>query len=97
MEITKEELIAYTEAATKTATALEKIADRLVDISGAQKNCQDKFCSQMIELVKTNHSLLLSIDERSKDITLLKWLWFSLAGVVGLGMIVLEVFNKFHN
>ena len=95
MDISKEELLAYTEAATKTATALEKIADRLIDISAQQKNCHEKFCGSMLELIKTNHELLLHIDQKTNDVGIIKWVTISLMSVVGLGWIILQIFH--HN
>ena len=96
MEITREELMAYTDAATKTAAALEKIADRLIDISVSQKDCHEKFCTNMLEIIKTNHSLLINIDKKTDDITLLKWLWFSIGALVAISWILFKIVAAIH-
>lgn len=76
-EITKEELLAFTEASNKTATALEAITNRLTDIIAKQdkliekvsnginddiKDCQAHL-EEVKKIVEKNQNNSLTIDE----------------------------------
>jgi len=99
MEITKEELMAYTEAQIKTATALEKIADRLEDITMKQDTLITKFSngftSDMRETKAITASTNLCALKMHEDVKMVKILWTLLAAAIGLGLIVIEVMHKF--
>jgi len=96
-EITKEELRAYTEATERTATALEKVADRLQDIVVAQTDCKCRVDGVDVT-TKVTRSTVEAMNVRGKamsgNIIWVKWLWTVLAMVVGMGLIVIELLHK---
>ena len=96
-EITREELRAYTEATERTATALEKVADRLQDIVVAQAECKCKV-DGVDYTTKGTHITVEAMNVRGKkmagNLIWVKWLWTVLAGIVGLGIIILELLHR---
>lgn len=98
-DITKEEIHAYTEATNKTATALEKIADRLENITAQGAECCEKI-NKTLEQCKDSVDIMKELETRSKkirgDIIWVKWLWTVLAAVVTLGIIIVELTQRVH-
>ena len=98
MEITKEELNAYTEATIKTATTLEKIADRLEDIVIKQgvieKKITDEVGKDIADIKIKATATDLCAKTMHEDVKWVKILWTILACVIGLGLVVLEIIHK---
>jgi len=96
-DITKEEIHAYTDATNKTATALEKIADRLENITAQGAECGEKM-NLILERCKEAVETIVELEVRSKkirgDIIWVKWLWTVLAAVVALGIVITELTQK---
>jgi hypothetical protein len=88
-EITKTELHAMIEVQTKSAQQMENIANSLNVIVEAQKDITKSLAG--CTFCKDN------IKSMAKDLMMLKWIWTSIAAVVGVGMIILEIIDKFHH
>lgn len=96
--ITKEELVAYTEAQNKTAVALEKIVDRLSDMALKQDKIIDKMAGCVDGVVGIgksgcgNASILKDIKEA---VQFMKIFWGVLVGVTFIAFIFVEAIHKF--
>jgi len=96
-EITKDQLDAYTESASKTVVSLEKIASSLEDLVTGQTDCKNKIDALAL-VAHDNQVTLTGMNTRQKNIVVnvvwVKWLWTILAGIVALGIIILELMHK---
>ena len=96
-DITKEELKAYTDSMTGTVLSLEKIASSLEDLVQSQTETKVKL-ETVSQTVRDNNIVLATVNTRGEkmatNVLWVKWLWTVLAGVVGLGMLILQIMHK---
>jgi hypothetical protein len=94
-DITKAELQAMIEVQTKAASQMEKVAGSLNIIVENQKSIigQNKqACDILSGCVECKKNIVLTL----RDVTFIKWMLGSVTAVVALGILILQVLEKFH-
>jgi t-SNARE complex subunit (syntaxin) len=96
-EITKEEIVAYTEAQNKTAVSLEKIVDRLGDCVLKQEKILEKLSANVTtvdNISKSGCGNATVIKEMKEDMKYMKLFWGILTAALAVALIVVEFVHK---